>query len=55
MCQHLQRPYIVLVNPLTLPADGLVPRAVRMIKEHFPEAVVATDVALDPYSSMVRK
>lgn len=35
-------------------AEGLVPRAVRLIKEKFPSALVATDVALDPYSSMVR-
>jgi porphobilinogen synthase len=31
--------------------DGIVPRAVRMIKEKYPGAVVCTDVALDPYSS----
>ncbi|BAW97851.1 delta-aminolevulinic acid dehydratase (plasmid) [[Synechococcus] sp. NIES-970] len=30
---------------------GLVPRAVRAIKETIPEMVVITDVALDPYSS----
>ncbi len=35
-------------------SQGLVPRAVRMIKERFPSAVVCTDVALDPYSSQVR-
>lgn len=35
-------------------AEGLVPRALRMIKSKFPEAVVCTDVALDPYSSQVR-
>ena len=29
---------------------GIVPRAVRMIKEAFPESIVCTDVALDPYS-----
>lgn len=33
--------------------EGLVPRAIRLIKEKFPEAIVVTDVALDPYSSMV--
>lgn len=33
--------------------NGLVPRAIRMIKHNFPEAVVVTDVALDPYSSTV--
>jgi porphobilinogen synthase len=31
--------------------DGLVPRAVRSLKEHFPELGVITDVALDPYTS----
>jgi porphobilinogen synthase len=31
--------------------DGLVPRAVRAVKAEFPELVVITDVALDPYSS----
>ncbi len=30
---------------------GLVPRAVRMLKGRFPELLVITDVALDPYSS----
>jgi len=30
--------------------DGIVPRAIRLIKENFPDAVVVTDVALDPYS-----
>ena len=30
---------------------GLVPRAVRQLKERFPDAVIMTDVALDPYSS----
>ncbi len=30
--------------------DGIVPRAVSMIKSRFPEATVCTDVALDPYS-----
>lgn len=29
---------------------GLVPQAVRKIKQTFPEALVITDVALDPYS-----
>ena len=32
---------------------GLVPKAVQLIKEHYPSTLVATDVALDPYSSMV--
>lgn len=30
--------------------EGIVHRAIRMIKEKHPEAVVCTDVALDPYS-----
>jgi porphobilinogen synthase len=31
--------------------DGLIPRAVRTIKQAVPEILVITDVALDPYSS----
>ena len=31
--------------------DGLMQRAVRAIKKEFPDLVVMTDVALDPYSS----
>ncbi|NET09517.1 MAG: porphobilinogen synthase [Symploca sp. SIO2B6] len=31
--------------------DGLVPRAIRAIKQAVPQMVVITDVALDPYSS----
>lgn len=31
--------------------DGLIPRAVRAIKQAVPEMLVITDVALDPYSS----
>ncbi len=31
--------------------DGLIPRAVRAIKQAVPDMVVITDVALDPYSS----
>ncbi len=31
--------------------DGLVPRVVRALKEHFPELGVVTDVALDPYTT----
>jgi porphobilinogen synthase len=31
--------------------DGLVPRAVRALKERFPELGIVTDVALDPYTS----
>lgn len=30
--------------------EGIVPRAVRMIKEAYPDSIVCTDVALDPYS-----
>jgi porphobilinogen synthase len=31
--------------------DGLVPRAVRELKQRFPELGILTDVALDPYTS----
>ena len=31
--------------------EGLLPRAVRTLKNHVPELLVITDVALDPYSS----
>ena len=31
--------------------DGLVPRVVQALKQHFPELGVITDVALDPYTS----
>jgi porphobilinogen synthase len=31
--------------------DGLVPRVVRLLKQHFPELGVITDIALDPYTS----
>jgi porphobilinogen synthase len=31
--------------------DGLVPRAVRTLKQHFPELGILTDIALDPYTS----
>ena len=37
---------IEAINP-----DGLVPRAVRELKKHFPELGILTDVALDPYTS----
>ncbi|KAG5188291.1 ALA dehydratase [Tribonema minus] len=30
--------------------NGIVPRAVSMIKERFPDSIVCTDIALDPYS-----
>jgi len=32
--------------------DGIVPRALRMLKTALPDSIVCTDVALDPYSSM---
>lgn len=31
--------------------EGLIPRSIRAIKNHFPDLLVITDVALDPYSS----
>ncbi len=31
--------------------DGLVQRAVRMLKQHLPELGIITDIALDPYTS----
>ena len=31
--------------------EGLVPRTVRALKQHFPDLGVITDVALDPYTS----
>jgi len=31
--------------------DGLVPRAVRELKQNFPELGILTDIALDPYTS----
>ncbi len=31
--------------------EGLIPRAVRALKQHFPDLGVLTDVALDPYTS----
>ena len=30
--------------------NGIVPRALAMIKSKYPDAIVCTDVALDPYS-----
>jgi porphobilinogen synthase len=32
-------------------AEGLVPRAVRALKKHFPQLGIMTDVALDPFTS----
>ncbi|MEQ1838323.1 MAG: porphobilinogen synthase [Candidatus Nitrotoga sp.] len=31
--------------------DGLVPRVVAVLKKHFPELGIITDIALDPYTS----
>lgn len=31
--------------------DGLIPRAVKTLKDKFPDLILITDVALDPYSS----
>jgi porphobilinogen synthase len=31
--------------------QGIIPRAIRMIKTTYPDATVVTDVALDPYSN----
>ncbi len=31
--------------------QGIVPQAIRLIKSHFPQMLVATDVALDPFNS----
>jgi len=31
--------------------NGIVPRAVKMLKDALPDSIVCTDVALDPYSS----
>lgn len=33
--------------------NGLVPKALQMIKSKYPDVIVCTDVALDPYSSQV--
>lgn len=35
----------------SLNANGLVPRTIKMIKDRFPEIIVITDIALDPFSS----
>ncbi len=61
-CVELSIPAValfpVVANELKTPdgseawnPDGLVPRAVRSLKERFPELGVITDVALDPYTS----
>ena len=31
--------------------EGLIPRAIRLLKKAYPELVIMTDVALDPYNS----
>uniref|UniRef100_A0A7N0UGB4 Delta-aminolevulinic acid dehydratase n=1 Tax=Kalanchoe fedtschenkoi TaxID=63787 RepID=A0A7N0UGB4_KALFE len=31
--------------------DGLVPRSIRLLKDKYPDLIIYTDVALDPYSS----
>ena len=62
MCMSLGVPAIALfpVVPAELKSDdaahawhpeGLVPRAVRALKERFPDLGVITDIALDPYTS----
>ncbi len=61
-CAELGIPVIALfpvINPSlktpdgieALNPDGLVPRAVRELKQRFPELGILTDVALDPYTS----
>ncbi len=32
-------------------SDGLYPTSIRHLKQKFPESVIMTDVAMDPYSS----
>ena len=32
--------------------EGLVPQIIRAVKAHYPDMLIATDVALDPYSSI---
>jgi porphobilinogen synthase len=36
----------------SLNSEGLIPKTIRAIKQEFPDIVVITDVALDPYSSL---
>eukprot|EP00850_Spirogloea_muscicola_P014353 SM000102S09211 [mRNA] locus=s102:217059:219959:- [translate_table: standard] len=31
--------------------DGIVPRSIRLLKDQFPDLMIYTDVALDPYNS----
>ena len=35
--------------------EGLVPRAVRALKERFPDLGIITDIALDPYTDFPEK
>jgi delta-aminolevulinic acid dehydratase/porphobilinogen synthase len=32
--------------------NGLIPRTIRMLKKQFPDIILCTDIALDPYSSV---
>ncbi len=41
-----------VVGSEALNPDGLYPQAIRRLKETFPELVVISDIALDPYSSL---
>jgi len=61
-CSEMRIPVIALfpvIDPAlktsdgreALNPDGLVPRAVRALKSHFPQLGVLTDVALDPFTS----
>jgi porphobilinogen synthase len=61
-CVELGIPVLALfpvINPTLKSADGhealnekgLVPRAVRELKQRFPELGIMTDIALDPYTS----
>ena len=34
--------------------EGLVPTAIKMLKSKWPELVIVTDVALDPYAAVLR-
>lgn len=61
-CAKLRIPALVLfpaIDPAIKTPDGaashdphgVIPRALRTLKEHFPELGLVTDVALDPYTS----
>jgi len=43
---------LILLQQLLLPI-GIVPRALQMIKSKYPDVIISTDIALDPYSSEV--